>query len=111
MAGRTAILGDRHHENVSSASYFRAHTVPASSPSARHRPVDLGRRLLARGCGACPWVLLPVRVALLWVLAIVDPGPLAADWGSGARLVSQFERWRPPTFKAIFWLRIKGPTK
>jgi hypothetical protein len=36
-------------------------------------------RLGARGRGACPWVLWPVRVTLLRTLVTADPGTLAAD--------------------------------
>jgi hypothetical protein len=41
-------------------------------------------------------VLWPVRVALLWVLGVADPGTLAAVREAGAATVPALESWRPP---------------
>ena len=40
----------------------------------------------ARGCGTCPWILWPVRVALFWVLGVADPGTFAAVREAGLEM-------------------------
>jgi hypothetical protein len=96
---------------VASAASSRAPTVPTSSDSARRQPVGIRPRVGARGCGACRWVLWPVRVALLWVLGVADPATLAAVQEAGAAIVPALEGWRPPHAKATQGLLTKDLTK
>jgi len=87
----------RHHGNVSSTPSFQARIVPASSPAARRRDVDVRDRDRARGCAVCPRVRLPVMMALLWTLVTADPGTPAANGGVATVIHTLFNSLYKPS--------------
>jgi len=73
------ILALGHHGNVTSAAAsLQARTVSTLFHAARQRGVSPQHRLGARGCGSCPWVLWPVRVARPWTIS--SPTLFEADF-------------------------------
>ncbi len=77
----------RHHGNVASARLFGvlvARAVRGLSRSARKGVTRQGKRLEARGCAVCPWVLLPATVTVLMQAVDENPRTPAARWGDAA---------------------------